>query len=93
MTLRDKDPDAVLDYGFDWSDFLGDDTIASSTWTLSAGNPDTDLEIDSNLHTDTLTTVWVSGGSLNKTYALTNHVTTSSGREDDRTLKIRIKEK
>ena len=30
-----KDPDAVLDYQADWSDWLGDDTISSSSWESS----------------------------------------------------------
>jgi len=38
MTRFLKDPDAVLDYGFDWSDWLADgETISTSTWTVETG--------------------------------------------------------
>lgn len=81
-----KDPDAVLDYGHDWSAWLIDgDQIAASTWIVPTG-----ITKESDSHDATTTTVWLSGGELDKRYFLVNRVTTTAGRTDDRTLQINI---
>ncbi len=83
MSSYTKDPAAVLDYAVDWSAWLGDDTITASTWTAAAG-----ITIDSDTHTATVATVWLSGGTAGEKYAVVNHVTTAQGRQDERTLTI-----
>jgi len=88
-----KDPDAVLDYGFDWSDWLAvGETISASEWSITLA-PDAILVIDSESETTTETLVWLSGGTEGQLYGLTNHITTSAGREDDRSLRVRIRER
>jgi hypothetical protein len=82
-----KDPQAVKDYEFNWSDWLGGDTIASHTVTASTG-----LTVDSSSATSTTVTVWVSGGVVGATYAVTCHIVTTAGREDDRTMTFVIEE-
>ena len=88
---RAKDPQALLDYGFDWSTWLGTDTIASSTWVVSG--EDALLSVESSSHSSSGTTVWLSGGTLGVSYAVTNHIVTADGREDDRTMEINIADK
>jgi hypothetical protein len=83
-----KDPDAVLDYEIDWSEWLVTDTISASTWAA-----DTGLTVDSDSFTDTATTVWLSGGVVGTSYEVVNHITTANGREDDRTIIIKCKNK
>lgn len=78
-----KDPGAALDYGIDWDDWLGTDTIASSSWTVPTG-----LTQDSDSHDTTGTTVWLSGGTVGQFYLVTNHITTAGGRADERTIRI-----
>jgi hypothetical protein len=95
-----KDPDSVVDFGMDWTKYLAleNDTITESTWFI-AGPPDTTpgaddyLVIDRYTNTDTTTAVWLSGGQLGVIYSVTNRVTTTGGRTDDATVKIKIKEK
>jgi hypothetical protein len=87
-----KDPDAVLDYSLDWSQWLSDgDTIASSSWFVSglAGSP----VIDSHSNTTTTTTVWVSGGGIRKRYEVTNRITTVGGRTEDQSIVLIIEQK
>lgn len=85
----DKDPDAVLDYGLDWSDWLANsETITGSTWTPSAG-----ITVESNSSTGSATTVWLSGGVAGLPYTVVNHITTNQGRQDDRTITIRVRER
>lgn len=95
MAANIKDPEAVLDYGWDWAApdrgriWLADgDSITESTWTIEG--PDDDLEVVTDTHDDTTTTIWLRGGTLGKAYKATNHVTTADGRKDDRTLRITI---
>jgi len=83
-----KDADAVLDYTIDWGstgDWLGSDTISSSTWTADSG-----ITIDSSTNTTTTTTVWLSGGTAGATYTVTNRIVTVAGRTEDRDLQILI---
>ena len=82
------DPDAVLDYEWDWSAWLGTDTIASHTVTAATG-----LTVDSSTATSTAVTAWLSGGSVGASYAVTCHVVTAAGREDDRTVTITVQER
>jgi len=85
-----KDPDAVLDYVIDWSDYLAvGEVIVSSIWVIVG-----DATLDLSTYTDTAATAWVSGGTT--TFRLTNSVTTNSlpvARKDDRTLVIKVKDK
>ena len=85
-----KDPDSVLDYQIDWSDWLASgESIATSTWTLSA----TGITQDSKAKTQTTATIWLSGGSAASDYDATNRVTTSGGRTVDRTIRVRVRER
>jgi len=79
-----KDPDAVLDYQIDWSDWLGTDTISSSSWTVSG------VTKDSDTNTTTTATIWVSGGVVGVTGTAINRIVTTDGRTEDRTLTLTI---
>lgn len=77
-----------------WLDDENTEGIQTSTWAVS---PTGGLVIDSSsISADgKVATAFVSGGVAGTTYELTNHITTDNAtpREDDRTLKIQIKEK
>jgi len=87
MTTYKKDPNATLDYMFDWTPWLTEvsDTIASVDWVLSAG-----LTEVSSSNTTTVATIFVSGGVLDETETITCRITTVGGRTDDRTDKLKI---
>lgn len=90
----DKDPDAILDYPFDWSKWLAvvNDTIASVTWIIDAS-----LAKVSSSFTSTVATIFVSGGVLAVAPAsynvvpITCRIVTAGGRTEDRTITLRIK--
>jgi hypothetical protein len=90
MTEFSKDPDAILDYQVDWSDWLVTDTISTSVWTvptgITAGNGINGAPAPSN--TTTTATIWLLGGTANKAYMVTNRITTAAGRTNDYSLKI-----
>jgi hypothetical protein len=90
-----KDPDAIRDYGIDWSSDIGEATIAASSWLLNgeAWPGGGELVKDQTSFTDTGTVIRLSGGEVGHTYEVTNHVVLSNGEEDDWTEKLKIKER
>lgn len=85
-----KDPDAILDYEFNWAPWLGTDTISTSTWIADSGIT---IVPASESHTTTTTRVFISGGALGQDYNLTNRITTAASRTDDRSIQIRIRQR
>jgi len=95
-----KDPDAVLDYKFDWkaltngsgtSDWLATaETI--STFTIDA---DSGITVNSSAKSDadTSVTVWLSGGTAGTDYAVRCEIVTSLTRTDERTMTIQVRER
>ena len=83
-----KDPNAVLDYSVDWAKWLDGDTIATSVWTVPAG-----LTKVSDTNTTTKTTVWLSGGTADQSYTVTNRITTTGGRTEDRSFIVKVEER
>ena len=83
-----KDPNAVLPYTIDWADWLGSDTISSSTWTVASG-----ITEDSTSSTTTVATILLSGGTSGTSYSVTNRITTAAGLTEDRTIRIDVIER
>lgn len=93
-----KDPDAKLDFGFDWKpathgkdepDWLeADETIVSYVITVPAG-----LTKVSDTQADGIVTVWLSGGTVDEWYKVACKITTSKGRVEERTIYIQVQER
>jgi|AMWB02.1.fsa_nt_gi hypothetical protein len=85
-----KDPDAVLDYVFNWATWLAgiSDTISSHTVTVPAG-----ITLGSSSIVGSTVVAWISGGTAATTYQVTCHIVTAAGREDDRSIYIVIGER
>ena len=81
-----KDPDAVLDFLFDWSQWLLFNEIISSYTII----PDSGLTVDSTSQSNSVVTVWISGGTAGKTYELECKILTSISRIDKRTMTIEV---
>lgn len=78
------DPQAVLDYSWDWSPWLtGAETISSFTVTAPTGITVTTPAPSQALG---VVTAWITGGTPNTIYPIVCHVTTSAARQDDRTI-------
>ena len=81
-----KDPSAVLDYVFDWTEWLATgETITGHTITADTGITD-----DSSTEDDGKVTVWLSGGTAGINYKVACKITTSAGRTDERTIWIKV---
>jgi hypothetical protein len=90
-----KDPDAVLDYTFDWASWLAQastpaDTISTAQFLIS-GDGAVGASISASSFNATKATAWITGGTENGTIALTCRITSAGGRIDDRTVYIKVK--
>ena len=93
--VKRKDPDAKLDYPFDWraktnghgdSDWLApNETIVSYVITVDAG-----LTLNSDSESNGVVVAWLSGGEVGEWYKVACKITTNMGRIDERTLHIRV---
>lgn len=82
----EKDSDAVLDYEFNWADWLSaSETISSYVITASPG-----ITVDSDTNEPDNVTVWLSGGTAGQPYTVACRVTTNQSRVDERTMTIRV---
>jgi len=84
------DPADLLDYDIDYNAastpwLAVGETITASTWTVPAG-----ITSSSPSFTTTKTTIWLTGGTLDTVYTLTNHITTSAGRQRDQSFSVQI---
>jgi len=96
-----KDPDAVLDWYFDWaalsngtgeSDWLaGGESITDHAVTVAP----TGLTADSSavVNGGTAVQVWLSGGVAGQRYTVACKVTTSAGRIDERTAQVNVRQR
>lgn len=92
MATFTHDPDAILSYGFSWALWLGTDTIATSTWSVTPRTAgDVSMTLSASTHDTTTTAIKVTGGTAGNDYQVTNHIVTAAGYADDRshTLKCR----
>ena len=90
MSYLLKDPGATLDYAIDWgSEYLADDALTESSWSVVPTEPGGVLVLASSA-SDRQTSVQVSGGVAGRIYRLINHVATAAGREDNRSIMLRV---
>jgi hypothetical protein len=84
-----KDPNAVLDYKWDWTQWLpSGDTISTALVTIADG----DVAINSQSNTTTSVTAWISAGTVSTKAHLTARVVTAQGRTDDRTIELIVQQ-
>jgi hypothetical protein len=93
MSFLLKDPEAALDYAVDWgAEYLSGDALASSSWSVAPEEPGGASVIASSFDL-LISTAQVTGGVPGKIYRVTNHVTTVGGREDSRSIYLRVEKR
>jgi hypothetical protein len=88
-----KDPDSVLDYFFDWSTWLSDNSDTLDTYSVTIAEGGAALVVDDDSEADGVITVWLSGGTVDTRYLVRSRVTTTGGRTEDMSRYLRIVEK
>lgn len=83
-----KDPQDLLDYTFDFSEWLGTDgdTIDTQAVTVADG-----LTQNNVVNTTSTVTVWLSGGTLGRSYAVECEIVTSGGRRKNVEITVFIR--
>lgn len=89
-----KDPEELLDYGFDWGTRRLEDseTIVTSVWEVVEGTV-SKAASPAESNSAGVTKVWLEGGELGETCIITNTITTSTGRIREWSAKLKIKAK
>ncbi len=85
-----KDPQAELDWLWDWSGWLQDDETITEFEVFCT---DTALRVMGWHKDGAKITAWLSGGELNQKHRVVCRITTSMGRKDDRSVWIKISER
>ena len=85
-----KDPQAKLDYVWDWAAWLIDisDTISSHLITVETG-----ITLDSSAIMASTVVAFISGGTVGATNKATCRITTAGGRIEERSIYIKIVER
>lgn len=90
MSLLLKDPSAVLDYAVDWGDqYLDGDLLLESSWSI-APSEGGGVAVLTDSFDHRTSRVKLSGGLEGRIYRVRNRVVTAGGREDSRSLVLRV---
>lgn len=93
MSLVIKDPDARIDYEFDWGDaYLAAQVIVAAQWSVvpeEVGG----VTVLAQSHDLLACRATLAGGAAGGTYRVTNRVTMSDGQIDDRSLTVRVEQR
>ena len=93
MTMVVKDPDARIDYEFEWGAAYPDgQAVMTSAWTCApdeAGG----VAVAAASHDLVKTVVTLAGGIAGHVYRVSNRVTMSDGQIDERSLTLRVEER
>jgi hypothetical protein len=82
-----KDPEAILDYSWDWTDWLGPEEVITTQDVVAEG-----VLAETPTCSGGIVTCRLSGGTIGVSASATCHITTSAGQADDRTIHLVIRE-
>lgn len=86
MNEYTKDPDSDVFIGLDWTDWLEEaQIISTSEWIIPDGLTGASAQSDG-----WITKIKISGGTLNAVYECVNRITTSAGETEDRTIRVKM---
>jgi hypothetical protein len=93
MSFYLKDPDARVDYAIEWQGgYLDGQAVAASSWSVTP-TEENGLWVTETSFDLTRTGVTVEGGISGHAYRLSNRVTLSDGRVDERSITLRVEER
>jgi hypothetical protein len=84
-----KDPAATLDYAIDWGRIAAESAIAASAWSVVPEGDDAMHAVAEGL-SGKRTIATLAGGVPGRVYHVTNTVVLNDGRQDARTLSVRV---
>lgn len=84
-----KDPRASLDYAIDWTATLDGSTITASQWAIEPEETN-GLRATASFREGSRTQVTLEGGIAGHVYRVANTIARSDGRQDARSLILRV---
>jgi hypothetical protein len=85
-----KDPDAYLDYAMDWSTWVSTGE-SLSTYVVAVNS--SLLTISTHSLSGNTVTAWLSGGVVGQVYTVSVKITTNGARVDERSFRVKIKQR
>lgn len=89
-TTYTKDPQATLDYVFDWSQWVQNGEVIVTSQFAVSNTSATGLSVVVTQNTASTATIWLGGGTVGRTYSIVNTVTTDQGRTNVKSVNIRV---
>jgi len=88
-----KDPQAILTYTLDWSQWLEQgDALSTVTYTLQvrANDPQPIVNVDAGIIGGYQTWIKLSGGQVERTYVVSALITTAQGLTERRNFRVNV---
>jgi hypothetical protein len=92
MSFYLKDPHSRVDYAIDWTGYLDGQIIADSAWLIAPAETG-GIDIDAESFGLDRAAATLTGGIPGHVYSVTNRVTLSDGRSDERSLTLRAEQR
>lgn len=93
MAIFLKDPAASIDYAVDWQTaYLAGQSISVSEWIVTPDEPD-GITVAVSTEAGGRSVATLVGGRRGHLYRLTNRVTFDDGRNDERSLDVRVEDR
>lgn len=93
VTVFVKDPGAVVDYAMAWNaGYLSGEVITESVWSVAPADAG-GITVPVSRIEDGQTVATLSGGLIGRQYRISNRIRLSNGRNDERTLLVRVEER
>lgn len=93
MSFYLKDPGSRVDYAIEWGGaYLGERVLAGSGWSVAPAEAG-GIGVEGSSFGLTRTAVTLEGGIAGHIYSVTNRVTLSDGRVDERSITIRVEDR
>jgi hypothetical protein len=87
-----KDPDSILDYSVDWTDWAQPgETITTTTFTVESGGANLTLANPGSL--TNIATVTISGGDVGNIYVIKNTIVTNNDNTDVRRFRVKVEKR
>jgi hypothetical protein len=89
-----KDPEANLQYGVDWKDWLEtSDQVSTSTWRLETTGTSVDLLVEGVAVLDNVSLASISAGTIGEIYTVANIIETQQGYKDTRRFRVKVEKR
>ena len=87
-----KYPHSRVDYAIDWTGYLDGQIVASSQWTVVPDEPE-GIALEEASFGLARAAATLSGGVPGHVYSVSNRVTLSDGRSDERSITLRVEQR